>query len=136
MQPGADRIFETSDYVPATHGAFVRSTWAFGAQRDGSRDSRRHLDELLSQRDAQCLVASVRGQPDMLAGWGARARHALIFAYVKPVLRKRGLGTLIIERLGLDAAGPIPLLVWTPSSQAIAAAGASRVFFAQYPLEA
>lgn len=134
MKPSADRIFDVVEYAAEAHGAFVRSTWAHGALRDGSRSSRRVLDELLAQPGSRCVVALTRGE-QRLAGWGARKGASLIFAYVKPAVRGRGLGSLVVERLGLDNAGPIPLLVWTPSSQAIAAAGRRRVFFAQFPLE-
>lgn len=135
MQPSADRLFEVVEYAAEAHGAFVRSTWAHGALRDGSRAARRLLDELVAKPDARCVVATSRGEDPRLAGWGVRKGRLLVFAYVKPAVRGRGLGSLIVSALGLDNAQPIPLMVWTPSSQAIAAAGRRRVYHAQFPLE-
>jgi len=132
MNPSAKSVFELTEYDPSVHGAFVRSTWAHGALRDGTRAARQALDAKLRQDGAKCVVAHVRDAPAELVGWAAReAANRLLFAYVIVVMRRRGLARVMLGALGFDATRPVPLTVWTPSSQAIAASG-RPVYFHQY----
>lgn len=108
----------------------MRTSFSFGAIRDGSRSARQRLDELLALNGSRCLVAETRGE-GRFAGWGARTKDALIFAYVKPEVRRRGLAAWMLRDLGFDDGKPIPLLFWTPSAQEIAA-DSGRVFYAQF----
>jgi len=116
-------VFEVVEYDPGTHGAFVRSTWAHGALRSGSREARARLDALLGLPGSRAVLAHLRGSQDDYAGWAARTSEALIFAYVLPVLRRRGLGTRLVREVLGFGAGEVPLLQWTPSAQRLAAHG-------------
>lgn len=125
----AVRTFVVAPYDPQNHGAFVRSTWAQGALRDGSRLARERLDAYLREPHANAVLAHPRGNPDRFAGWAARVEDALVFAFVLPVMRGRMLASLMLGHLGFDAYTPVPLLHWTPSAQDIAAGG-GRVYYA------
>lgn len=103
--------------------------------RDGSRDARAKFDELLGAPGGRCAFAHLRERPDSFAGWAARNDRFLIFAYVLPVLRRRGLGSLLANELGFSIEAPIPLHVWTPSAQSIAASGAIPVYHAVFNME-
>jgi hypothetical protein len=134
MEPSAARLFDVVAYSPETHGAFVRSTWAWGALRNRSGEARARLDAYLAEEGSRALLAHLRGSPDTFAGWAARTADALVFAFVLPVMRRRGLGTLMVHRLGFGDA-PVPLLHWTPNAQRVAA-HSGRVFYALFPLVA
>jgi len=115
--------FVAVGYDPAVHAAFVRDSWARGAQ-----EPRERLDELLREEGSRCVVAHLRGRPDDFLGWAARTADALVFAYTKPVVRKRGLARGLVTALGFSetpgvAEAPLPLLIWTPSAQRLAAEG-------------
>lgn len=129
MKPSAQLLFTLTPYAPSAHGAFVRSTWAWGALRNGSREARERLDELLRTPGARCLLAHASGNPDRFAGWAARTSDALIFAFVLPVVRGRGLGAYMARALGFDTARPVPVMHWTPTARELAAHG-KPVFFA------
>jgi len=135
MKPSAEKLFEVVDYSPEVHGAFVRSTWAYGALRDGSRAARERLDGYLAERGARCVLGHLRDQPDRFAGWAAVTDRALVFAFVLPVVRRRGLCRLMLDALDLPKHLPVPLLHWTPSAQECAAAGVP-VYHAVYPIHA
>jgi len=132
MQPDPDRLFTIVPYDAATHGAFVRSTWAHGALRSGSREARARLDALLALPGSRAVLAHLRGSQDDYAGWAARTSEALIFAYVLPVLRRRGLGSrLVYTALEFPRDAEVPLLQWTPTAQRLAASG-RPVYHAMY----
>lgn len=127
--------FTLVPYDPTVHGAFVRDSWAKSALQDGSRSARARLDAILSLPGSVAIVAHVRGNPDLFAGWAARTESALVFAYVKPAARGRALGRAMVRALDLDPSRPLPLLHWTPSAQQLAARGVP-VFHALYPIAA
>lgn len=131
MQPKQpEKIFQLAAYDPDQHGAFVRSTFSLGALRDGSRASRRRFDSLLELDGSRCLVAETRDDR-LFAGWAGRTDAALIFAYVKPAVRRRGLAAWLLRELGFTDGKPIPLMFWTPSAMEIAADN-GRVFYAAF----
>lgn len=133
LQP-SDRVFNLIPYAPSAHGAFVRSTWALGALRDGSRQARERLDVLLALPGSRAILA--HAPSGRFSGWAAATSDALIFAYVLPVLRGRGLGTMLVRELGFDGVdAPIPLLFWTPSAQRIAAGRSRWIYHAVYGFE-
>lgn len=133
MKPKAAKWFSITHYDPDKHGAWVRSIWAHGALRDGSAAARAKLDELLARHGSWAIVAHPHGMPDRYVGWAARTQDALIFAYVLPLMRRRGIATLLFAEMGYTER-PIPLLHWTPSAQRIAAS-AGTVYHAMYNLE-
>lgn len=144
MKPDARKVFEVVPYAPDAHGAFVRSTWANGALRDGSRAARAKLDELLALPGSRAVLAHIRRAPDKFGGWAARTPNALIFAFVVECHRGYGLANMMVRELGdfggrrivderpvekrpgetrLHLSAPLPLMHWTPSARDVAAAG-------------
>lgn len=124
----AARLFSVVPYDPDKHGAFVRSTWANGALRDGTRIARARLDGYLLDETAKAVLAHTSRNPDQFAGWAAKVRDELIFAYVIPAVRGRYVANLLLGELGFSLMDLVPLLHWTPSAEEIAANG-GRVYF-------
>lgn len=129
MKPIALKLFEIAQYTPDVHGAFVRSTWAKGALCDGSRAARAKLDALLAVPGARGVLGHLRGCPGDFCGWAAATPTALIFAFVLPVHRGKGLAGMLVESLGVSS--PVPLMHWTPNARRLAAAG-KPVYYAPF----
>ena len=122
--------FESHLYDRARHEPFVLSAWVEGARRP-----REDLRYLLRRPDVRCLVASIEGYPDDLLGWVAvqyTSAPAVIWSYTRatPGVRRRGLMTSLLARLGVDISMPTPCLNWSRDAAAIAAKPEYRPFYA------
>lgn len=129
-------------YDPEAHGAFVAGTFRASLQDNlpwSLGDVKPHrvtLTHVLRSPKAQALVAVPKGHPDDLLGWAAAYDGALVFAYVRHIVRKRGIATALMEALGLrDERFAIPVVFWTRACSRIAADGRA-LFFDTDTLEA
>jgi len=140
--------FTAVPYDRARHEGFVRSSWTNGAHEpwesitklvpapgsNGATMVYKHvgLAELLRRPETQCLVAHLPGDPDSLLGWAAVTDGAVVWAYTRSLfgkVRRRGLATSLLYRMGIDVAEPTPCLYWSPAAAAIAARG-YRIYYA------
>lgn len=112
-------------YAPE-HGAFVFGTFLDSLADAPSfplslLDYRRVLDRVLRDPRSRCVVAVPAGHPDDLLGWACAYDAALVFAYTRYVVRRKGVATVLVAELGLPI--PLPVVYWTRACSRIAATG-------------
>jgi len=109
--------FQVHRFDPEKHGAFVYSTFREQTNRRNGR-LRRHLMTIGSK----VLVATAPDDADALIGWCATLPgNLLVFAYVKYVYRRDGIGSSLAIAAGCDFAKPVRLVFWTRAASRIAA---------------
>lgn len=101
-----------SEYDPARHAGFVYGSIAHRASPVISSDEATALlARLLPHAETKCIVAAVRDHSDDLVGWAASFRDRLLYAYVRFVARRRGIGAQLVGALRLPT--PTGVLIWT-----------------------
>lgn len=79
------------------------------------------LRRVLCAGIGRVVVAVPRGDDDGLIGWAASIDGRLVFAYVRELLRHKGIGGELIAAV-VDLA-PVEAAYWTPDAEAMQARG-------------
>lgn len=128
-------------YDPGAHGAFVNGTFRAALQDSPPwsltdvKPHRATLAKLLRDTRSSALIAVPKGHPDDLLGWALAIDGSLVFAYVRHIVRKRGIASALLLGLGLSGQQPVPVVFWTRACSRMAANGCP-LFFDTDSLEA
>jgi hypothetical protein len=114
-------------YDKDAHGAFVETTfvetlkdtppWCWGSPSG----NRRVLSRVLRDPTARVVVAIPLAHPQELIGWAATIHGALVFVYVRPLMRQVVPDSALVDALALPP--PVPVAYWTLGCAARAAEG-------------
>lgn len=108
---------ELVPYSPCDHAGFVVGTFAaslseeFPWRQSSMRPHKRILERVLRDPECRAFVAVPRGHGDDFLGWAASIGGALVYAHVKPIVQRQGVGRTLIDALGISP--PVPVIYWT-----------------------
>lgn len=108
----------TREHYPFVLDSFRCSLADLGGVASGLVDAHVGLlERQLRGGLTRAVVASPIGHPETLLGWASEAFGSLLFAYVIQDLRKRGFASELYA--SLFARGPVRLVYWTETAEAI-----------------
>lgn len=86
------------------------------------------LVRMIQTGDATAVVAVPRGHPDDFSGWAVGLRGALVFAYVRRVLRRHGIGAELMGSVTPADSSAIHCAYWTTDAEGMCRHGMPLVY--------